>query len=71
MVREDKNMRRSQATRRSQFNERLLSSVNSYKSPVSRFTNATMNYEQEELRAVQRSEHLFDKWCRNIKTAFT
>ena len=20
---------------------------------------------------MQRSEHLFDKWCRNIKTAFT
>ena len=30
-----------------------------------------MNYEQEELRAVSRTEHLFEKWVRQIKTAHT
>ena len=30
-----------------------------------------MNYEQDELRAVSRTEHLFEKWVRQIKTAHT
>ena len=34
-------------------------------------TNATMHYEQEELRAVHAAEHLFEKWVRQIKTAYT
>jgi hypothetical protein len=28
-------------------------------------------YEQEELRAIKEGEHLFDKWVRELKTAYT
>ena len=34
-------------------------------------TTKTANFDQEELRAVQQTEHLFDKWVRNLKTAYT
>ncbi len=40
-------------------------------SPKSIGTNITQHYEQDELRAVKLTDHLFEKWVRNIKTAYT
>ena len=34
-------------------------------------TSRTGNYDQEELRAVAKTEHIFEKWVRQIKTAYT
>ena len=48
------------------------SSIYSYKSPT-HFSDGTANilYEQEELRAIKEGEHLFDKWVRQLRTAYT
>ena len=73
-------MRRSQATRRSQHTResydrghaaRNVSSIDSYVSPKSLQTQLTQHFEQDELRAVQQTDHLFEKWVRNMKTAYT
>ena len=62
-------MRRSQATRRSQNTRdsvyargdaaRNVSSIDSYVSPKSLATQHTQHFEQDELRAVQETDHLF------------
>ena len=50
----------------------MTSSIQSYASPASHAnTTKTANFEQEDLRAVQMTEHLFEKWVRNLKTAYT
>ena len=51
----------------------VRSSVYSYASPTHYSEVGTHNilYEQEELRAIQQGEHLFDKWVRQIQTAYT
>ena len=50
---------------KSQGLEAVYSSIQSYVSPKSIVTASyKQHYEQEELRAVQQSEHLFDKWVR-------
>ena len=70
MIKKIAAVRQSQGAKGSQH-ERLMSSVQSYFSPQSIYTNSTLTYEQEELRAVKQTEHLFEKWVRNLKTAYT
>ena len=50
----------------------VKSSVHSYVDPT-HFSEGTQNilYEQEELRAIKEGEHLFDKWVRQLRTAYT